>query len=179
MVDADGDGFGDMDPDLRVDSGTDCDDENLRFTQIQQEVCDGIDNDCDQLIDNNNGSDAPLWYYDSDLDGFGDSTVSTHACTAPAGHVSDSTDCDDSNADAYPNAPEYCDGIDTNCNGIEDDNSAQDAALWYQDGDADGYGSTVSQASCSQPSGYVAETGDCNDNNAAVYPGRRILQQCR
>ena len=56
----------------------------------------------------------------------------------PWSHVSDNSDCDDSNPEAYPNAPEYCDGIDTNCNAIEDDPSALDAPQWYTDVDGDG-----------------------------------------
>jgi len=45
-------------------------------------------------------------------------------------------------------------------------------ATWYADVDGDGYGNLASTTSaCSQPIGYVANSTDCNDANAAVNPG--------
>ncbi|MCF8465242.1 MAG: T9SS type A sorting domain-containing protein [Flavobacteriales bacterium] len=41
---------------------------------------------------------------------------------------------------------------------------------WYYDGDADNYGDPlISQLACTQPSGYVANNGDCDDDNNAVF----------
>ncbi len=43
---------------------------------------------------------------------------------------------------------------------------------WYADTDSDGFGdSNVTQESCSQPTGYVADNTDCNDSNMAINPG--------
>lgn len=43
---------------------------------------------------------------------------------------------------------------------------------WYQDADGDGYGTPMSTlVTCTQPAGYVAETGDCNDAIGAANPG--------
>jgi hypothetical protein len=43
---------------------------------------------------------------------------------------------------------------------------------YYQDLDNDGYGNpNVVVSACSANPGYVAVSGDCNDNNALVYPG--------
>ncbi len=44
---------------------------------------------------------------------------------------------------------------------------------YYQDADADGFGnSAITQLNCTgTPPGYVANNTDCNDANAAVYPG--------
>ena len=43
---------------------------------------------------------------------------------------------------------------------------------YYQDLDNDGYGNpNVVVSACSVNPGYVAISGDCNDNNALVYPG--------
>ncbi|MFM9057499.1 MAG: HYR domain-containing protein, partial [Bacteroidota bacterium] len=43
--------------------------------------------------------------------------------------------------------------------------------VWYADADGDGYGNvSVSQAACTQPSGYVSNATDCDDSNAAVSP---------
>ncbi len=44
-------------------------------------------------------------------------------------------------------------------------------ATWYQDNDGDGYGNAaVSLNDCDQPSGYVGNSLDCNDNNSGIYP---------
>lgn len=60
----------------------------------------------------------PLWYLDADADGFGNPSITTTACFAPVGYVSNNSDCDDSNAAVRPNAIEVCyNGIDDDCNG--------------------------------------------------------------
>ena len=130
------------------------------------EFCDGKDNDCDGSVDEGGG---PLWYQDADGDGYGNATVSQQACSKPSGYVANSSDCNDSNAAVHPGAAEACNGIDDDCDGQVDEAVG---SLWYQDADGDGYGNaTVSQQACSKPSGYVADSSDCNDSNAAVHPG--------
>ncbi len=47
---------------------------------------------------------------------------------------------------------------------------------WFQDDDGDGAGGAVTLISCQQPSGYVAEGGDCIDSNAAIHPA--ALEVC-
>ena len=43
---------------------------------------------------------------------------------------------------------------------------------YYQDADSDGYGnSNITLQACTQPTGYVSDSTDCDDNNAAVHPG--------
>lgn len=43
---------------------------------------------------------------------------------------------------------------------------------YYRDQDNDGFGNpAVTQQACSQPNGYVTNSADCNDNNAAIKPG--------
>ena len=60
-------------------------------------------------------------------------------------------DCDDTRADIYSGAPELCDALDNNCDGIVPANEL--------DADLDGF--TV----CG---------GDCNDASAAGHPSRRV-----
>ena len=125
-VDADADGF---------IAEVDCDDTNAAIHPDADELCDGIDNDCDEAIDED-ATDVMAWYLDSDDDGFGDLNTTESACSAPEGMVADSTDCDDSEATTNPGAPELCDGIDNDCDGqLEDQNSIVDA--WPADGSTD------------------------------------------
>ncbi len=83
-----------------------------------------------------------------------------------------SQDCVDGAASIHPHAEEVCDGHDNDCDGEVDGQSAVDAQTWYPDVDGDGYGEDESaQTACDQPSGYVAEGGDCDDSDAEVNPG--------
>jgi len=86
---------------------TDCDEEQniicVGFVTPEKEICDNKDNNCDGMIDN-----GLSW--DKDEDGVN----SLDSCLNPA-------DCDDTNANVYPDRTEVCDGIDNNCDTIIDD----------------------------------------------------------
>ncbi|MBK7888714.1 MAG: putative metal-binding motif-containing protein [Bacteroidetes bacterium] len=67
-------------------------------------------------------ADIPnIYFADNDGDNFGNPALSTFACTAPIGYVTDSTDCDDTNPGVNPLASEINNGIDDNCNGNTDE----------------------------------------------------------
>jgi len=182
FVDDDGDGFGttstvassDLDC---TDSGestldSDCDDADATTFPGADEYCDGHDDDCDGDTDEDASVDASTWYADVDLDGYGDPLSTSSACGLPSGYVADDSDCDDSSASTHPSADEYCDGVDTDCDGTTDEDAALDASTWYADADTDGYGDTSSTAdACVQPSGYVADATDCDDADTSVNPG--------
>jgi len=161
-ADVDGDGFNVND---------DCDDTEAAINPDADEICDGIDNNCDDVIDDD-AIDLIEFYADGDADGFGDSATSETACEASDGFVEDATDCDDTNADVHPDADETCNEIDDNCDGTIDEDTAVDALLWYADVDLDGYGDDATEtAACVAPSGMIADNTDCDDAVATSYPG--------
>jgi Putative metal-binding motif/Secretion system C-terminal sorting domain len=172
--DQDGDGYGNLSittqacsaPAGYVANSTDCNDANAAVRPGATEVCNGLDDDCDGSVDEG----VQLTFYrDADGDGYGNLSITTQACSAPAGYVANSTDCNDSNAAVRPGATEVCNGIDDDCDGSTDEGVL---TTYYRDIDNDAYGNTsVTVQACSAPAGYVATSGDCNDNNATVYPG--------
>jgi hypothetical protein len=173
--DADGDGYGGQQfqvaaceaPAGYVSNSDDCDDVNSASHPGASEVCDDADNDCDGDVDEGVGA---TWYQDSDSDGYGNGSVSTVSCDAPAGYVSNALDCDDFNAATNPSSYEVCDAVDNDCDGSVDED-AINATTWYVDSDADGYGSGASSTTaCDEPTGYADNDSDCNDGDAAVNP---------
>jgi hypothetical protein len=135
------------------------------------ELCDGIDNDCDRAIDEPGAVDGTPYYTDQDGDGYGDPTVATTGCWELSGYLTDGTDCDDGDEDVHPNAREYCNGYDDDCDGDVDEDSAEDADDWYLDSDGDGYGDPDHRRSaCERPDGYTGDHTDCDDDDARINP---------
>lgn len=127
FADQDGDGFGQpmlavqrcAAPNGFVSRGGDCNDADPATYPERAEVCDGRDNDCDGEFDE---GVRTTWYRDTDGDGYGDPNNSVSTCQPPgSGFVSLGTDCDDSRADANPNAAETCNARDDDCDGAIDD----------------------------------------------------------
>ena len=140
--DADGDGY------VAVDQGgDDCDDANPDTHPGADEICNGLDDDCDGVVDTD-AVDATTWYIDYDGDGYGDPSEkwAETACEQPAGMVADASDCDDTDPGAFPGAAEA--ESDTAC---------------MKDDDGDGYGDA-------DPAGEVEAGSDCDDADASVNP---------
>ncbi len=162
-VDGDGDGYtGDVD----------CDDANAAINPGADEICNGLDDNCDGIVDED-AVDAPTWYADADSDGFGDAARPSSSCSQPDGDVSDAMDCNDADPAISPGAPELCaTTADDDCDGVANEDDAADATPWYLDGDADEYGDAGSAPTlaCDAPDGYVGSSDDCDDSNATIHP---------
>jgi hypothetical protein len=158
-------------PSNYVDNRDDCDDGDASSYPGADEYCDGADNDCDGDVDEAGALDEATWYADSDGDGYGDASSTQDACNQPSGYVSDATDCDDSDAVINPGVAELCNGVDDDCDGAVDEDSAADATTWYADADGDSYGDPgVATTACSQPAGTVMDASDCDDSDASINP---------
>jgi hypothetical protein len=187
FVDADLDGHGDPLGDLvrgcsvpfgYAELGDDCDDTDALIHAHAAEICDGIDNDCDEDIDED-AVNALVWFADADGDQHGDSLVSLRSCTLPVGYSEVGGDCDDADVTVNPGASELCNGVDDDCDeSIDiDDPSLVGGEVWYVDADFDTYGDAATGAVyCEQPAGTVDNAGDCNDGDIAIHPG--VSEKC-
>ncbi len=134
-LDADGDGYG---------ASTDCDDESALIHPGADEVCDGLDNDCDDEADED-PVDGDTYYADADADTHGDAAAPVAACSAPAGTVTRAGDCDDTDTATHPGAAEDCDDtVDHNCDG----------SVAFEDADGDGWAACL----------------ECDDADATAHP---------
>ncbi len=138
--DADADGYSTCDGD--------CDDSRPEVYPGAPEICDGLDDDCDGIVPGDeldadgdtyaecegdcNDQDLTLNPMDADFDGYS-------SCDG---------DCDDADPSRYPTAPEQCNRVDDDCDGV----------VPAAEIDVDGDGLTVCE-------------GDCDDGNPQVFPG--------
>jgi hypothetical protein len=176
-LDQDGDGFGDDASESRTACSTpegyaeragDCDDQDPARSPAAEDLCDGVDNDCNGLVD----EDAVnlLRFRDADGDQFGTEADTIQACQDVPGYVPVGGDCDDTDEATNPAALDGCDGIDRDCNGVVDDDALQ--TLYFADADGDGAGDATSTVeACSPPPGHVETAGDCDDGDATIRPG--------
>ena len=121
----------------------DCDDGDASIHPAAQDICDGLDNDCDGQIDEPDDPSTPSCGdcddgLDNDLDGLVDSAdpdcanggTSEGGGTAIDadcdGYTVSDGDCDDHDPSVNPGAPEVCDGLDNDCDGQVDENEDVD-----------------------------------------------------
>jgi len=175
--DGDGDGFGDAaqatescsPPTGHVEDNTDCDDANSAVHPAATEVCNGEDDDCDGILDDDDPDATGLLslYVDADGDGFGHQSV--EACPQ-VGLSEQAGDCDDTDADRSPDATEQCDdGIDQDCDTDIDcddtdcDGSCPEDCRDGRDNDGDGL-LDCEDADCGSDGACIETPDECDDN---------------
>ena len=142
--------------------------------------------DCDDA-DEGVGA-VTTWYADADGDGSGDANNTVEDCTQPPGYVATAGDecpndqnktnpgiCGCGTEDVDVDNDGECDNTDSDLDndGVDNADDCEPtnpnvgaATTWYEDRDNDGLGNVaVSLQACSQPSGYVSNSMDTNDDD--------------
>ena len=128
--DADKDGYGNPNPAFikiqatkprnYVANNLDCRDFDATAYPGAPEIGDGIDNNCNGLVDE--GLDClKTWYYDGDGDGYGSDDYTRLSCIQHNNYVPMGGDCKNWDGSVYPGATEICDGKDNDCDGAIDE----------------------------------------------------------
>jgi len=184
--DRDGDGYGagqarclcHPEGDFTATLGDDCNDELGTVNPGAAELCDELDNDCDDETDGEGSLGCVPYFLDGDGDTFG--TPADFRCLCAPDPVSKHTsrsprDCNDGEPTINPNGREVCGGADEDCDGATDESGAVGCSLHFADGDADTYGDpSVFACLCAPTVAYpVTRGGDCNDREGLSYPGLR------
>jgi hypothetical protein len=166
-------------------NGLDCDDTKPLVNPTATETCDGIDNNCNGLVDEEGAAGCVAFYHDVDGDGYGNEAI-TSKCQCGPNTLTKYTattggDCNDANPAIHPGQQEICepDGatpIDNNCNGLLNEENAVGCRLYYYDNDGDGHGTPAQPGKCyCVPGNAVTRhtslvNNDCNDNDPNIAP---------
>ena len=154
--------------------GGDCDDKDPELSPVAIEACDGIDNDCDGDVDEPDAEGCVVYYVDTDLDGFGQDANFKCLCQKDAVYVTeDGGDCNDLDPIIKPLAPESCNAVDDDCDGVVDQPGSAGCSPFLKDADEDGFGvAEDTLCLCAAAAPYVGTVpGDCNDDAKLAYPG--------
>ena len=180
-LDADEDGFGTSASicacgplDLyTADNILDCNDSNPDVNPNAVEDClTSADDNCNGTPNDVGAENCVLFYEDVDDDGYG---VGLPVCICEAEAVyraPNSNDCDDTDGEVYPGAPEKCSTpYDDNCNGFTDEPGALGCTIYWVDADGDGFAGTES-CHCDEPPNASDTLEDCCDTDENAKPGQ-------
>ena len=161
---------GDPDADMDgVPASEDCDDQDPNNFPGNPEVCDGQDNDCDTLADND-AIDAGTYYSDNDKDGFGQDSEGVESCLQPPDTSMVAGDCNDNDPDAYPDANNVC-PLGASCRAIFDSGAAGDDGLYLIDPDGIDLGEAPLEVWCDMMNGGRTAALIINSVNEGTYIG--------
>ncbi len=155
FLDLDSDGFaGELQtvvacsvPSGAFEAADDCDDVNSAVFPDAPEVCNGIDDNCDTVIDTD-AIDIPTWYADAEGDSYGDPTDTVQACEQPDNYVDNALDCTPSTSE-----------------------NTQPGTQYWVDGDDDGFGAGAPTLYCDDPgNGFADNANDCDDTAPTINP---------
>jgi alpha-tubulin suppressor-like RCC1 family protein len=179
-IDNDGDGYTEYDGDCNDyarDIGlSECIDDDGDGQNEYEGDCDDTDPYVFQGNAEKEGNEEGC-YRDKDRDGYGeklDVTEEVESEGSVGGNITSGQDCDDGSALIHPNANEYCDELDNNCDELVD-NDPITGTTYYLDSDGDDFGSSESIISCSQQEGYSIFSTDCDDSNSTIHPNAKEL----
>ena len=143
--------------------GTDCDDNLATVNPGVTEICDDVDNNCDNVADDG-----------CDVDGDDYCDLSKVIVGTPAVCPKGGGDCNDASVVENPGTTEVCDGKDNNCDKVVDEAGAQGCVNYFIDADQDGYGvGTAAKCLCKADGVFSATIlGDCDDNCSDCAPGK-------
>jgi hypothetical protein len=186
LVDEDGDSYAEgvcVTPTL---SGGDCNDMNETVYPGAPELCDELDNDCNDTVDDEVAD--VVCSRDADGDGFGWRTDVVAACNCPDGYIpprSDAKfDCADDNAGRNPGHTQY--EYSGYCSGGRNCQVEFASYDWDCSGDEEKEYPTMSDGSCRfvgtplavcRGTGWVQTIPDCGD--AGTYRSCRSVDGCR
>ena len=182
-ADTDHDGYGDLNSTTISDTGScdtaagqadnpeDCDDNHATVYPTAPDLCDGLQNDCDNWASPTDPGALPADEIDDDDDGYVACDFAEGVTAANWGNVETpavigGSDCAPDNPARYPNAPELCDGKINACGSTLPSDEVDDDDDGYVECDLD-----VAVADWGHvETPPVIGGGDCNDDSAATYP---------
>ncbi|HJL24002.1 MAG TPA: putative metal-binding motif-containing protein, partial [Polyangiaceae bacterium LLY-WYZ-15_(1-7)] len=148
--------------------GEDCNDGQRLIQPDGLEICNGFDDDCDGMVDEELLEDG---FEDADGDLHGDPRAPTSGCPGRAGFSTVGDDCDDTEPGVWGGRAEECNGRDDDCDGAIDENVGE--LTYWPDVDGDGFGDPdgATETGCIAPEGFSPLPLDCDDRDPEVRWG--------